>query len=108
MWTQSPIFGQIMAILDQLARVVGWSVVIVVVWKARGAFDKAMASLTTLQENLISLISLTADTKKVVDVVTLNHLQRIQDTLAIEQDQHEKQLAILRENQKGIAVLVDR
>lgn len=108
MFSQSSWFMQGTAILDQLARIVGWGVAIVFVWKLRGMFDQAMSALVNMQENLSSLISLTAETKKVVDAVTLNHLQRLQDTIAISQEQHEKQLTILRENQKGIAVLVDR
>jgi hypothetical protein len=102
------VFNRITDVSYQLIRVFGWPALIFMIWKFRGVVDHWVQSLIDLQGKVQDSSQMIAETKRVVDAISLNHLSHIKDTLVENNTQHEKQLLVLRAIEKGIAVLVDR
>ena len=102
------VFNRITDISYQLIRVFGWPALIFMIWKFRGVVDHWVQSLIELQEKVQASSVLLAETKRMVDAISLNHLSHIQESLLENNSQHEKQIIVLQAIEKGIAVLVDR
>jgi hypothetical protein len=102
------VFNRITDISYQLIRVFGWPALIFMIWKFRGVVDHWVQSLIELQGKVQASSVLLAETKRMVDAISLNHLSHIQESLLENNSQHEKQIIVLQAIEKGIAVLVDR
>ena len=102
------VFNRITDISYQLIRVFGWPALIFMIWKFRGVVDHWVQSLIELQGKVQESSVLLAETKRMVDAISLNHLSHIQESLLENNSQHEKQIIVLQAIEKGIAVLVDR
>ena len=102
------VFNRITDVSYQLIRVFGWPALIFMIWKFRGVVDHWVQSLVELQGKVQASSVLLAETKRMVDAISLNHLSHIQESLLENNSQHEKQIIVLQAIEKGIAVLVDR
>ncbi len=102
------LFASIISGLDQLVRLAGWSLVIVGIWKFRGFFDRWLVSQERLQTGVDAHGVLLAETKRVIDSLTLNHLEHMNLTLIETVVQHKEQTRVLSDINTGIKVLCDR
>lgn len=81
--------------------VIGWPVLIGVIWKCRGILDKFINRFETIDKRTASTADLATETKAGVDAIATNHLKHIED------DTRENKES-LHKIAEGIAVLVDR
>jgi hypothetical protein len=92
---------------DHLA-LIGWPVVIGLIWKFRGAIDDYVSSWKAASNRIAATETIAVAIKTDVDTMMTNHLKHIEDALASEKEVHAEELKTLQSMDKNIAVLVDR
>jgi hypothetical protein len=87
---------------------IGWPVVIAIIWKFRGAIDAYVLSWKSASERIAATEKIAMVIQTDVDTMMTNHLKHIEEALAGEKDFHAKELETLISMDRNIAILVDR
>lgn len=89
-------------------QVIGWPVVVGLVWKGRGLLDRFITSWEMSSKKIETTEAIAATIKANVDSLASNHFEHLAKDLSALKELQEKSVVLLAAIDKGIAVLGER